>query len=122
MPLEEGKTKKTKRLTSNYTMVVGKLYKMGRFPLMLRCLGKNEITIVLMEVHTGCTDLILLDPLREYSIKEYWEANTWAEQKLPHEVIGHPKLALRPPRYPKQVALLDFELTLIYPLPSRCGK
>lgn len=62
MPLEEGKTKKTKRLTSKYTMVVGKLYKMGRSTLMLRCLGKNEIAIVLMEVHTGCTDLILLDP------------------------------------------------------------
>lgn len=50
---DEDDARKNKMLYIKYTLVVGKLYKMGRVIPMLRFLGKNDATLVLMEVHEG---------------------------------------------------------------------
>jgi hypothetical protein len=45
------KRAENRRKASKFTMVAGKLYKMGRATPMLRCLGENETRLVLLEVH-----------------------------------------------------------------------
>ena len=42
-----------KRRALKYTMVTGKLCKMGKAAPILRCLGESETRLVLMEVHEG---------------------------------------------------------------------
>lgn len=53
LPSDEGMTNKIKRMAAKYTIEIGKLYKMGKTSPMQRCLGKNETSMVLMEVHEG---------------------------------------------------------------------
>jgi hypothetical protein len=43
----------SQRSASKFTLVAGKLYKMGRASPMLRCLSEEETNLVLLEVHEG---------------------------------------------------------------------
>lgn len=42
-----------RRRSSKFTMVAGKLYRMGKATAMLRCPGESETNLVLLEVHEG---------------------------------------------------------------------
>ena len=50
-PRNEEETQMIKRREAKFTMVAGKLYKMGRATPMLRYLGEDETDLVLLEVH-----------------------------------------------------------------------
>jgi len=52
-PKNEKEAQTVKRRVAKFTMVAGKLYKMGRATPMLRCLGEEETELVLLEVHEG---------------------------------------------------------------------
>jgi len=52
-PKSDEEPQAVKRRAAKFTMVVGKLYKMGRATPMLRCLGEEETELVLLEVHEG---------------------------------------------------------------------
>lgn len=50
---EKTKAHKIRRLTDQYIMVAGNLYKRGRSTPMLRCIYEKEVSLVLAEVHSG---------------------------------------------------------------------
>lgn len=50
---DEGEDRKIKRKSAKYTLLSRKLYIIGKVAPMLRCLGKDDITLVLVEVHKG---------------------------------------------------------------------
>jgi len=52
-PKNEEEAQTVKRRAAKFTMVSGKLYKMGRATPMLRCLSEEETELVLLEVHEG---------------------------------------------------------------------
>jgi len=52
-PQDEEEAQMVKRRAAKFTMVAGKLYKMGRATPMLGCLGEEETDLVLLEVHKG---------------------------------------------------------------------
>jgi len=52
-PKNDEEAQVVRRRATKFTMVVGKLYKMGRATPMLRCLGEEETELVLLEVHEG---------------------------------------------------------------------
>lgn len=47
----EVEEKRIKKLATKYNVVARKIYKMGMASSMQRCLGEDEITMILMEVH-----------------------------------------------------------------------
>lgn len=51
LPLDEGEARRIQKQATKYTLISGKLYKIGRDFPMLRWLGKNETAPVLVEVH-----------------------------------------------------------------------
>jgi len=52
-PKSDEEAQAVRRRATKFTMVADKLYKMGRATPMLRCLGEEEIELVLIEVHEG---------------------------------------------------------------------
>ena len=52
-PKNDEEAQAVKRRAAKFTMVAGKLYKMGHATPMLRCLGEEETELVLLEVHEG---------------------------------------------------------------------
>jgi len=52
-PQNEEEAQMVKRRAAKFTMVTGRLYKMGRATPMLRCPGEEETDLVLLEVHEG---------------------------------------------------------------------
>jgi len=52
-PKNDEEAQAVKRRAAKFTMVAGKLYKLGRATPMLRCLGEEETELVLLEVHEG---------------------------------------------------------------------
>lgn len=52
-PKNEEEKQMVRKRASKFTIVAGKLYKMGRETRMLRCLGEDETNLVLLEVHEG---------------------------------------------------------------------
>lgn len=52
-PLDKGEAKKIKTLRMKYTMVEKNQYKTRKASKMLRFLGENETSMVLMEFHKG---------------------------------------------------------------------
>jgi len=57
MPNNKEEAARVGQTVSKYTIMVGKLYKMGRATHVLRCLGKDEIDLVLLEVHEGICEI-----------------------------------------------------------------
>lgn len=53
LKLDEGEARRIRKQALMYIIHLGKLYKMGRASPMLRCLGKHEVALVLVEVHKG---------------------------------------------------------------------
>lgn len=53
LPPNEGEAIKIRNKAAKYTILSRKLYRMGKATTMLRCLGKDDITLVLAEVHKG---------------------------------------------------------------------
>lgn len=53
LPPDEEKARNVRKLSRKYTLVVCKLYKMGRATLMFKCLTENETNLLLMKVHEG---------------------------------------------------------------------
>lgn len=51
--LEKGEARRVQKQVVKYTLLSGKLYKIGKASPMLRCLGEHETTLVLVEVHKG---------------------------------------------------------------------
>ena len=52
-PKNEEEKQTVRKKAFKFTIVSGKLYKMGRTTPMLRCLGEDETNMVLLEVHKG---------------------------------------------------------------------
>jgi len=52
-PKDEEEEALVRKRASKFTMVAGKLYRMGRAAPMVRCLGENETNLVILEVHEG---------------------------------------------------------------------
>lgn len=50
---DEGEAKKIQKCAEKYTIMFGKLYKMGNVSPKMRCLGENAISLVLTEFHQG---------------------------------------------------------------------
>ena len=53
VPKDEENEALVRRRALKFTMVEGKLYKMGKATPMLRCVGENETKLILLEVHEG---------------------------------------------------------------------
>ncbi|MCH81511.1 RNA-directed DNA polymerase (Reverse transcriptase) [Trifolium medium] len=53
LPEDRDEATKLRRIAAKYTIVNGKLYKMGFSTLMLLCLGKDESKRLLAEIHDG---------------------------------------------------------------------
>lgn len=53
LPEDESEARKIRIISTKFTVVPDKLYKMGKSVPMLRCLNKRETCLVLMEVHEG---------------------------------------------------------------------
>lgn len=52
LPLDKGKSRRIRMKDFRYTLLAGNLYRIGGTP-MLRCLGENETSILIMEVYKG---------------------------------------------------------------------
>ena len=52
-PQSEEEEQQVRRQAAKFTIVAVKLYKLGKASPMLRCLGKDETNLVLLEVHEG---------------------------------------------------------------------
>lgn len=50
-PKNDEEERMVRKSASKFTIITGKLYKMGRASPMLRCLGEEETSLVLLEVH-----------------------------------------------------------------------
>lgn len=53
LPPNEGEAEKIIRKGAKYSLISGKLYRLGKATPIMRCLSKNDITLVLAEVHKG---------------------------------------------------------------------
>ena len=53
LPEDANEEKCIRKISTCYLIVADKLYKMGRYAPMLRCVSERETTLIMKEVHEG---------------------------------------------------------------------